>query len=224
MHLLILSCSPNDPSNSDLLAEEFLKGAKEACECSVEKIRLIEFDLPQFTLACYEKNCPLPPGYIALKRAVEEADGVLIAAPVWNFGVPAHLKNFFDWVGCFGLDAETHTTGTLNGKPFYYIFTGGAPKGAWKGLMRFTTMFVRECIRYFGGTVTGVLYEGHCTPGRGKFGLVVDERPDTLATARQRGEWFAMFVENYKKTGVLPLRHRIHEKLYKKAQRLVSKF
>ncbi|MCB9808653.1 NAD(P)H-dependent oxidoreductase [Candidatus Peribacteria bacterium] len=224
MNILVLSCSPNDPSNCDVLAQEFIKGAKDVCACTVQIIRLIDFELPQFTLGCYDEQCDLPANYMKLKKAILDADGVVIAAPVWNFGVPAHVKNFQDWMGCFCLDTETRSKGQLGGKPFFYIFTGGAPKAAWKGLMRFTTMFIRECIRYFGGTITGMLYEGHCTLGKGKFGLVVDKRPKALATARKQGARFALFTRNYKKTGVLPLKHRTIEWFYKKGQRLISKF
>ena len=200
-----------------------MEGVADCGACEVTKLRLIEYELPQFTLDCYKDNCPLPPGYKDLKAYVEEADGVVIATPVWNFGVPAHLKNFLDWIGCFGLDSETRSKGTLGGKPFYYIFTGGAPAAAWKGLMRFTTLFTRESIRYFGGTIAGVFYEGHCTPGRGQFGLVVDKRTERLADARKAGKKFGDFAMKFKQTGVLPLRHRLFEKAYKRGQRIMAK-
>lgn len=224
MNILVLVCSTNQPSNSEFLANAFLEGAEEACACDVHTLRLIDFSLPHFTVDCYEGNCDIPQEYKDLKEMVQKADGILIATPIWNFGVPSHLKNFIDWMGCFGLDIETHTKGQLAGKPFYFIFTGGAPKAAWKGLMRFTTMFVRESIRYFGGTIVGSFYEGHCTAGRGKFGLVVDSRTKTLEAVRKKGADFAMFTDQFAKTSVLPLKHRIIEWIYKKGQTLISKF
>ncbi|MBT4119827.1 MAG: NAD(P)H-dependent oxidoreductase [Candidatus Peribacter sp.] len=223
MNILVLVCSTNKQSNSEFLADMFLKGAEDACACNVQKLRLIEFELPQFTVDCYTDNCVFPKQYSQLKNMIEEADGVLIATPIWNFGVPAHLKNFIDWMGCFGLDPETRTKGTLEGKPFYFIFTGGAPKAVWKGLMRFTTMFVREGIRYYGGTVAGLYYEGRCTPGRGQFGLVVDKREESMKAVRNRGKWFAAFTDGYKKSHRLPLRHRLFERVYKAGQRVAAK-
>jgi NAD(P)H-dependent FMN reductase len=223
MNILVLVCSTNQPSNSEFLADAFLKGAEDACACDVHKLRLIEFALPQFTVDCYTDNCVFPKEYRELKKMIEQADGVLIATPVWNFGVPAHLKNFIDWMGCFGLDGQTHSKGMLKGKPFYFIFTGGAPKAAWKGLMRFTTMFVREAIRYYSGTIAGLYYEGHTTLGKGEFGLVVDKREKSLAAMRKQGAWFAAFADGYKKTGRLPLRHRIFERFYKVGQRVAAK-
>ncbi len=38
-----------------------------------------------------------PPAVDALKRAVEDADGVLIATPEYNYGAPGVLKNAIDW-------------------------------------------------------------------------------------------------------------------------------
>lgn len=223
MNILVLVCSTNKPSNSEFLADAFLQGTKDMCACDIHKLRLIEFELPQFTVDCYTDHCVFPKEYKQLKKMVEQADGVLIATPIWNFGVPAHLKNFIDWMGCSGLDPETRTTGMLNGKPFYFIFTGGAPKAAWKGLMRFTTMFVREAVRYYGGTVSGMYYEGHTTPGRGKFGLVVDKREASLAAIYKRGQWFATFADGYKNTGRLPLQNRLFEKAYKFGQKVAGK-
>jgi len=190
---------------------------------TTEKIRLKDFSLPHFTLDCYRESCLIPPEYQKLKTLVQEADGILIASPIWNFGVPAHLKNFTDWIGCFGLDPETKSRGMLGGKPFFFIFTGGAPVAAWKGLMRFTTLFVPEGLRYFGATIVGEYFEGKCTQGRGKFGLVVDQRPESLAAVRKKGSGFALFVRNFKRTGTLPLRHRMTEWAYKKGQRIMAK-
>lgn len=223
MKILAIIAGTNVPSNSETLANAFLDGVRAQGTCAVETIALRDFPLPHFTVDCYSAHCILPPEYLRLRKAVEEADGILIATPIWNFGVPAHLKNCIDWIGCFGLDGETRTQGTLGGKPFFFIFTGGAPVAAWKGLMRFTTIFVREATRYFDGTVTGTFYEGRCMPARGTFGLVVDQRPDSLERARRRGRSFADFVRQFTETGKLPLYHRLFEKTYKWGQRVAAK-
>ena len=223
MRILALVAGTNEPSNSNVLANTFLEGAASIPGTETEIIRLKDLPLPHFTLDCYQDNCPVPPEYLRLKRAIETADGVLIATPIWNFGVPAHLKNAIDWIGCFALDTETKSKGTLRSKPFYFIFTGGAPVAAWKGLMRFTTISVPEGIRYFGGTIAGKYFEGKCMVGRGTFGLVVDKRPESLARVRARGQRFALFVKRFKETGKLPLWKRIVETLYKWGQRIAAK-
>lgn len=38
-----------------------------------------------------------PPAVAALKRGIAEADGVLLATPEYNHGVPAVMKNAVDW-------------------------------------------------------------------------------------------------------------------------------
>ena len=39
-----------------------------------------------------------PPPVAAFRAAVREADGVLIASPEYNYGVPGVLKNAIDWI------------------------------------------------------------------------------------------------------------------------------
>ncbi len=38
-----------------------------------------------------------PPAVVALKRAISEADALLVATPEYNHGVPGVLKNAIDW-------------------------------------------------------------------------------------------------------------------------------
>lgn len=223
MHILVLVAGTNEPSNSNVLANSFIEGVKTIAGTEVTKIRLKNFPLPHFTIDCYRDSCPMPEEYRRLRQMVGQADGILIATPIWNFSVPAHLKNAIDWMGCFALDRETKSLGMLGSKPFYFIFTGGAPLAAWKGLMRFTTISVPEAIRYFGGTIVGKYFEGKCTLGHGRFGLVVDKRPESLAAVRLRGTRFALFVKRFKETGQLPLSKRIVERLYKWGQRIAAK-
>ena len=50
---------------------------------------------------------PLPSGPAALRRALQECDGLLISAPEYAHGVPGGLKNLLDWVVGWGELAET---------------------------------------------------------------------------------------------------------------------
>ena len=125
-------------------------------------------------------------------------------------------------MGSFALDA-TRSKGTLKGKPFYLIFTGGSPRAAWTGLMRKTTSFLPVALKYFGGTIAGTLYEGRCMKGRGVFGLVVDKRPDCMERAEKAGAQFAGVVREYATTGKLPLRQNVLYRVYRIGQALVKK-
>jgi chromate reductase, NAD(P)H dehydrogenase (quinone) len=62
-----------------------------------------------------------PAAVTALRDAIDEADGVLIATPEYNSSVPGHLKNSLDWV------SRPFATNTLRNKPVAVV---GASTGA----------------------------------------------------------------------------------------------
>lgn len=224
MHILVLVAGTNDPSNSDTLANAFIEGIRnQGTDTHVEKIRLKDLEIAHFTLKHYDPQYPQEEVFRSLQRKIEEASGIVIATPVWNFGVPGHLKNLIDRMGSFGLDAETRSKGMLGGKPFFLIFTGGSPKAAWTGLQRRTTSFLPVGLKYFGGTIAGTYYEPRCMKGRGVFGLIVDQRPTSLACLREEGCRFAEIAKKYKETGKLPLNQAFLYRIYKLGQFLVKK-
>jgi len=45
-----------------------------------------------------DASAGLPPGGFELKRRLDAADGVLIAAPEYNYSVARPLENAIDWV------------------------------------------------------------------------------------------------------------------------------
>jgi multimeric flavodoxin WrbA len=216
--ILVLVAGTNDPSNSDTLADAFLAGAK-AKGMTVEKLYIRDLDLEHFTLKHYDPKTNQGKDYQKLEAAVRKADGILFASPVWNFSVPAHFKNMLDRMGNFCLD-ETHSVGTLGGKPAFLIFTGGTPYAAWTGLQRRTVSHIPVSLRYFGMTVIGKHYEERSTLGRGKFGLVVDKRKGSLSAVRAKGERFAFIVDRYKKTGKLPVKEAFLKAFFQFGQKM----
>lgn len=156
--------------------------------------------------------------FVKVEDIVREADGIVIASPIWNFSVPAHLVNLIDRMGAFALD-PSRSIGILKGKPFFFIYTGGIPKSGWpfmKRLLRHMTI----ALQYFGGAVLGMHYEGRCTLGRGIFGLVVDKRPESLKAIEEKGIRFLAQVSAYKRSGKLPLRHRFWLKFWSTTQNI----
>ena len=205
MKILVLVAGTNDPSNSNTLADAFIEGMKACPSVDVMKIRLKDLKIDHFTLENYKKVCATNDDFCKIQEHVEGAAGIVIASPVWNFSIPAHLKNVIDRMGAFALDEETHSKGQLKGKPFLLIFTGGAPMIAWKALIYLTTIHVSEAMKYYGGTVLGKYFEPKCMPGKGHFGLVVDKRPASLARMKKVGEKFARTAKAYADTGRMPL-------------------
>lgn len=212
MKILVLVAGNNVPSNSEFLADHFIEGLKEK-GAETQKLLLRDLTIEHFALKHYDRTHQNEPDYLKLEKAFVEADGVVLASPIWNFSVPAHLKNVIDRIGSFALD-ETHSVGTLKGKPFYCIFTGGAPTAAFPALIKKTTSHIPQAIQYFGGTVFGAHYEERCTKGRGVFGLVVDQRPKTLEYMKQKGNEFAALVDYFAKTGKLPFKMALIKWIY----------
>lgn len=213
----------NNPSNSETLARAFLEGATKA-GAETQIILLRDKQIEPFTLQNYQPDWHVEPDFLEIQQAIESADGLLFASPIWNFGIPANFKNVIDRCGTFGLDAETRTVGQWGGKPFYLLYTGGAPHAAWRGLFHKTTSFVFTALQYFGGVHAGTHFEGRCMTAKGLFGLVVDKRPDSLSNVRNKGRTFAELVQYHAETGNLPLRLLMKRRFYQFGQYIQRKF
>ena len=98
-NILILSTSPRKHSNSDALAEEFAKGAREAGH-DVEKISLIDKEI-QFCrgcLACQKtKRCVI---HDDADKIVQEkmlhADVLVFATPIYYYEMSGQMKTLLD--------------------------------------------------------------------------------------------------------------------------------
>jgi multimeric flavodoxin WrbA len=223
VRIFLLVAGTNNPSNAEVLADHFVEGMRQEGELELTKLCLRDLKIDHFDLHYYVPKCETEDDFCRLQELVERADGMVIASPVWNFSVPAHLKNVIDRIGAFALDRETRARGMLPGTPMYFLFTGGAPVAVWKGLMRFTTSHVREAFRYYGASVLGVHFEGKCMPGRGTFGVVVDQRPESLRRAQKKGRKFAKHVRRFAESKKLSLYHVLFHVVYKWGQRVAAK-
>lgn len=224
MNIPLLVAGNNNPSNCDTLAGAFVQGMQANHAVESEKVMLKDLDIAHFSLDFYKEDADQGADFTKVQKLLQEANGFVIATPVWNFGVPGHLKNLIDRMGSFGLDTETRRNGTLQGKLFYIIFTGGAPFPAWKGMMQRTSSHVSEALKYFGASYMGHHFEGKCTTGPGQFGLVVDKRPESLEAVQKKGAEFANAVENYVRTGKAPVTKRAQSTIMKIGETLLKKF
>lgn len=222
MNILIIVGGTNNPSNSEMLADEFAKGAEEA-GAYVGKALLRNLTIDHFTIECYDPAYPQEKDFAELRTKIEAADGLVFASPIWNFGVPGNLKNFIDRCGSFALDHERRMKAKWNDKPFFLIFTGGSPMPAWTGLLRKTTSGVKIGLQYFGGAHAGTYFEPRCTPGKGRFGLIVDKRPESLAAIRAKGKAFTAIVRHHADNGHLPAMMRFKRKFYTLGQAIQRK-
>jgi NAD(P)H-dependent FMN reductase len=91
---LVISTSGNPDSNSRRMGRKaFQHLQKKKIDCDWMDIR--EMDLP----LCDADQCYGMPGSKKLSAAIEAADGILIAAPVYNYDVAAATKNMIELTG-----------------------------------------------------------------------------------------------------------------------------
>ncbi|MBI5411711.1 NAD(P)H-dependent oxidoreductase [Candidatus Peregrinibacteria bacterium] len=191
--LLAISSAPNRDSNSTTLLEEFCRGA-ETAGVHVERVHLYDLHLPYFD---YENRKAEPADNVANRdiKKMEEflinSHGLVIAAPVWNFSVPAILKNFLDRISYIGRvfkhKKSMHKQPNLTQLHCYYIFTFGVP---WYGWLFDSLAYYHTTLTlwYCGGKNHGLLKASDC--GNGSTN-VVKNRPKLLHKAYKKGRWFA---------------------------------
>ena len=116
--VLILSGSPRKGGNSDMLCDEFMKGAI-ASGNQVEKIRVSEKKI-DFCRGCY--YCQKSGGICAKKddmsdilQKMIDADVLVLASPVYFYSIDAQLKAL--------IDRTVARWTEVNNKEFYYIVT-----------------------------------------------------------------------------------------------------
>lgn len=95
-----------------------LRAAVEVAPKGVE-IRIFERlgEIPPFNADVEAEGDPEP--VVAMKSAIREADGLLIATPEYNYGIPGVLKNAIDWA------SRPPDESVLQGKPAAVM--GGTP-------------------------------------------------------------------------------------------------
>ena len=116
--VLILSGSPRKGGNSDILCDEFLRGAREAGH-TVEKLRVSERKIAPCS-GCY--YCTAHSGACVHKDDMAEvlqkmidADVIVLASPVYFYAINAQLKAVIDRTVARWLEVRD--------KEFYYIAT-----------------------------------------------------------------------------------------------------
>ena len=146
--VLILSGSPRKGGNSDLLCDEFLRGAIEAGN-RVEKIRVAEKKIG-FCSACY--YCRQSGGLCAKKddmadilQRLIDADVIVLASPVYFYSIDAQLKPV--------IDRTVARWTEIKNKEFYYIVTCADEEKA----SQETTL---ACFRGFADCVEGAIEKG----------------------------------------------------------------
>lgn len=116
--ILILSGSPRKDGNSDLLCNEFMRGAIE-CGNHVEKIFLRDKEIGYCSACYYCKNsdgiCAVKDDMAGILEKMHWADVIVMASPVYFYSIDAQMKTLID--RCVAQWTK------IKNKEFYYIMT-----------------------------------------------------------------------------------------------------
>lgn len=145
--VLILSGSPRKGGNSDLLCDEFMRGALEAGH-TVEKIRVQEKKVG-YCMACYacreQGVCAIKDDMADIMQKMIECDVMVLASPVYFYSIDAQLKAVIDRSVCRWTEVKD--------KKMYYIMTAADDE---KSAMD-TTL---ACFRGYADCVEGAMEKG----------------------------------------------------------------
>lgn len=117
-NVLILSGSPRKGGNSDLLCDEFMRGALERGH-KVEKIRVADRKIG-YCRACYycrdhSGECAIKDDMAEVLQKMIDADVIVLASPVYFYSIDAQLKAVIDRTVARWLEVKN--------KEFYFIVT-----------------------------------------------------------------------------------------------------
>lgn len=114
--ILIISSSPRRGGNSEILCEQFKKGAEEASH-TVEMINLNDYDIKFFAKQEYQQrdNADDADDAIRIIQKMAAADVIVLSSPVYFYSMTGQMKTLIDRVYHYEKD--------LKSKEFYYIIT-----------------------------------------------------------------------------------------------------
>ena len=162
--VLVLMASPRARSNSTILAEEAVRGAKKA-GATVEAFRLAKMNIGP-CLACEGCRKPGADGCVRkddirmLHAKLRDTDALLIASPVYWFTMSAQIKMFMDRLYAFG--AEKYKP--LKGKRIGIILTYGDADPFSSGAVNALRSF-QDAFAYVGAPIKGMVYGSADKPG-----------------------------------------------------------
>ena len=146
--VLILSGSPRKGGNSDLLCDEFLRGAQESGN-QVEKVFLRSKKVAPCNACYYCKNsggkCAIPDDMAEILDKMRAADVIVMASPVYFYSIGAQMKAV--------IDRSVARWTNIPNKEFYYIMTAAEDSDT---VMDCTL----ECFRGFAACLDGAQEKG----------------------------------------------------------------
>jgi multimeric flavodoxin WrbA len=122
MKVLAISASPRKGGNSDVLCDQFLKGAEENGH-QTEKINLADKNISP-CIACYgcakTKTCVKKDDMAEILQKIIDADVIVLSTPVYFYSMNAQMKIMID--RCYARFQE------IKDKDFYFVVTSADPQ------------------------------------------------------------------------------------------------
>ena len=177
--VLVLLGSPRKKGNSTGLAEQIIKGCKSA-GAVVEKIYLHDKDIAPCQ-ACYtcqkpdSRGCAIDDEMQPIYRKLIEAQGWVIASPVYWFTMSAQTKLFMD--RCFALPA--YKKDAFAGKQVAIAMSYGEMDPFSSGCVNALRTF-QDAFHYAGADIIGMIYGSAEKPGEIRENLTLMQEAEAL--------------------------------------------
>ena len=174
--VLILSGSPRKGGNSDILCDEFAKGAKKAGH-QVEKIQVAEKKIAPCTGCYFCRNnggrCALNDDMAEILQKIIDCDVLVLSSPVYFYSICAQLKAV--------IDRTVARWTEIANKELYYIATAAEADDD-------TLDITLSCFHGFAMCIDGYEEKGTLY-GRGVHEKgEVQQRPELMQIAYEMGE------------------------------------
>ena len=184
MKVLAISSSPRKRSNSDMLADHALEGAK-ASGASVEKVRLRGLTIHPCEAcdACQAERdtpCVTDDDMAPLLDKVREADAIILASPIYFFTLNGQMKVFLDRLyALFGGNIYD----VLTGKKVALLLSYGDPDPLGSGANN-ALRTLQDACRFLGIEFAGCVHASCMSEGE------LEGKP-ALAQAKELGKKLA---------------------------------
>ena len=177
--ILVLLGSPRKKGNTAVLANQIIAGA-ESAGATTQKIFLHGLDISPCQ-ACYacqrpdSKGCAIDDEMQPIFNKLIEADGWVIASPVYWFSMSAQTKLFLD--RCFALPA--YKKDAFTGKRIAVAMSFGDEDAFISGCVNALRTF-QDSVRYVGANLVGMVYGSADKPGEIKSNLSLMQQAEVL--------------------------------------------
>lgn len=177
--ILIIAASNNKEGNSVTAAKWFTEGIN-TDQYDIEWVYLYDLNINYFTNENRKALPEIDPEDKVIRDLIDKIEKtrhVVITTPIWNFSLPAVLKNFIDRAMTSGrVWSEGHNKKIpgWKGKKFYLIFTCGGP---WYAMLfnRYGVGQLYWILQYYGASRKIVQIIFNC--GNGSKCVIEDRMP-----------------------------------------------